>query len=175
MSLKDEIKSAVEDIFGDQWSTRAGNVVPDAEDVGLDNDAVLLNGTVLYADLSGSTIMVDSFKPHFAAEIYKAYLYCTAKVIRSEGGEIVAYDGDRVMAVFIGKTKNTSAARCGLKINWAAKNLVTPLMKKQYPETTFHIRHVVGIDTSALWVARTGVRGVTIWCGLGDRLTTPRS
>jgi class 3 adenylate cyclase len=167
MSLKDEIKSAVEGIFGDQWSTREGNVVPDADDVGLGNDAVLVNGTVLYADLSGSTNMVDRYKPHFSAEIYKAYLYSTAKVIRSEGGEIVAYDGDRVMAVFIGKSKNTSAARCGLKINWAVKNLVTPLMKNQYPNTTFALHHVVGIDTSNLWVARTGVRGANdlVWVG----------
>src|SRR5438445_9095791 len=100
MTLKDEITSSVRAIFGDQWSTREGRVVPEADDVGLGNDAILLKGTVLYADLSGSTSMVDRYKPHFSAKIYKAYLYSTAKVIRSEGGEIVAYDGDRVMAVF---------------------------------------------------------------------------
>ncbi len=91
--------------------------MPDTDDLRLGNDAVLLEGTVLYADLSGSTKMVDTCKRHFAAEVYKAYLYSTARVIGSEGGEIVAYDGDRVMAVFIGDGKNTSAVRCGLKIN----------------------------------------------------------
>src|SRR2546430_1031806 len=150
MALRDEITDRAKSIFGDQWSTRKGNVVPDAEDMGLGNEAVLLEGTVLYADLSGSTKMVDRFKAAFSAEIYKAYLYSTARVIRSEGGEIVAYDGDRVMAVFIGNTKNTSAARCGLKINWAVKDVVTPLMKNQYPKTTFSIQHVVGIDTGPL-------------------------
>ena len=111
--------------------------------------------------------MVDHYKKHFSAEVYKTYLYATAKVIRSEGGEIVAYDGDRVMAVFIGDLKNTSAVRCGLKINWVAKNLVMPLIKKQYPSTEFALRHVVGIDTSELWAARTGIRGSNdlVWVG----------
>lgn len=42
-----------------------------------------------------------------------------------------------------------------------------PLMKKQYRDTKFSIRHVVGIDSSDLWVARTGVRGANdlVWVG----------
>jgi len=37
-----------------------------------------------------------------AAEIYKTYLHCAAKIIRSEGGSITSYDGDRIMGIFIG-------------------------------------------------------------------------
>jgi class 3 adenylate cyclase len=167
MGLKDDITDRVKVIFAEQWKTREGQVVPEPANVGLSNDAVLMKGTVLYADLSGSTNMVDKHKPHFAAEVYKAYLYSTARVIRSEGGEIVAYDGDRVMAIFIGGSKNTSAARCGLNINWAAKKIVAPALKAQYPNSTFALRHVVGIDTSDLWVANTGIRGANdlVWVG----------
>jgi class 3 adenylate cyclase len=167
MTLKEEITAAVEATLADQWKTRKGRGVPVSEDLSLGNEAVVLDATVLYADLSGSTNMVDRHKKHFSAEIYKTYLYATAKVIRSEGGEIVAYDGDRVMAVFIGDLKNTSAVRCGLKINWTAKNLVMPLIKKQYPSKGFALSHVVGIDTSELWAARTGIRGSNdlVWVG----------
>ena len=77
--------------------------------------AVKLDGTVLYADLDDSTNLVDSYEPEFAAKIYKAYLSCAAKVIRSEGGEITSYDGDRIMAVYIGDSKNSSAAPIGTK------------------------------------------------------------
>lgn len=49
-------------------------------------------------------------KPHFAAEIYKSYLHCASKIIRCENGVITAFDGDRVMGIFIGDLKNTSAA-----------------------------------------------------------------
>jgi class 3 adenylate cyclase len=167
VTLKSDIETRVRSIFKDQWTTRNGTVVPDTDDIALGNDAVLLDGTVLYADLAGSTDMVDRYRRAFAAEIYKAFLYATARVIRAEGGEIVAYDGDRVMAIFLGDSKNTCAVRCGLKINWTVGSVVMPLLKKQYPDSTFKIRHVVGIDTSDLWVARTGIRGANdlVWVG----------
>jgi class 3 adenylate cyclase len=108
MPLKTELEQAVKTIFHDDlWTNREGQVVPEAKHLRLGNDAVNLAGTVLYADMSDSTKLVDGHKPHFAAEVYKAYLACAAKVIKSENGTITAYDGDRIMAVFIGKSKNT--------------------------------------------------------------------
>lgn len=167
MALYDDLNAAVRKVFADQWTTRNGQVVPEPSDVTLGNDAVNLDGTVLYADLSESTNLVDQKKAEFAAEVYKSYLHCAAKIIGSEGGAITAYDGDRVMAVFIGNSKNTSAARTALKINWAVKNIVNPLLKSQYPNTDYSVQQTVGIATSSLLVARTGVRGANdlVWVG----------
>jgi class 3 adenylate cyclase len=71
------------------------------------------------------------------------------------------------MGIFIGNQKNTSAARCGLKINYAVKSIINPSLKAQYPDVDYKINHTVGIDTSQLWVARTGVRGANdlVWVG----------
>ena len=167
MSLADEMRLKVKEILREQWTTRKGTVVPESTDLGLGNDAVEITGTVLYADLSASTALVDNYEPRFAAEVYKAYLYCAAKIIRSEGGVITAYDGDRVMAVYLGDTKNTSAARTGLKVNWAVKNIVNPLLKAQYPDKAYEVKQTIGIDTSQLFVARTGIRGANdlVWVG----------
>jgi len=167
MALGEELASAVKKIFGDTWSKREGQKVPETDDLQLGNDAITLTGTVLYADLTDSTSLVNRQKAHFAAEIYKAYLRCSAKVIRSLGGTITAYDGDRVMAVFIGDSKNSNAATCGLKINHAARNIVQPAINAQYPKSEFQLRHVVGIDTSELFIARTGIRGSNdlVWVG----------
>lgn len=167
MALKEDIEAEVKNILKDQWTTRDGSVVPESEDLALGNEAVILDGTVLYADISGSTNIVARSKPHFAAEVYKAYLHCAAKLIRSEGGIITAYDGDRIMGVFIGEYKNTSAVRCGLKIHAAVRTIINPALQVQYPETDFEVRQVVGVDTSKLWVTRTGVRGANdlVWVG----------
>jgi class 3 adenylate cyclase len=167
MSLKDDLNSKVVEIFRSRWTKRDGQVVPESDDIKLGNDAVLLNGTVLYADLDESTNLVDSYTPEFAAEIYKAYLHCVAKIITNEGGVITSYDGDRIMAVFIGDGKNTSAARTALKINWAMEHIINPAIKKQYPKDNYSISQVVGIDTSPLFVARTGIRGSNdlVWIG----------
>lgn len=167
MSLVDDYTEAVEKIFRDTWTTRNGQKVPESEDLGLGNDAVKLDGTVLYADLDESTNLVDSYNPEFAAEIYKAYLSCAAKVIRSEGGEITSYDGDRIMAVYIGSSKNSSAAESALKINYTVTKIINPLIKKHYPTTNYRVKQVVGIDSSELFIARTGIRGSNdlVWVG----------
>jgi len=166
MGLKSDLEKEVKEIFRSAWSIRDGTVVPDTPDLKLANDGVKLNATVLYADIDGSTSMVDSKTKQFAAEVYKAYLLCASRIIRSEGGDITAYDGDRVMAVFIGDGKNTSAVRCGLKIEASLIKIVNPGIKNQY-NTEFALKQVVGIDTSELLVARTGIRGANdlVWVG----------
>ena len=71
------------------------------------------------------------------------------------------------MGVFIGSTPCSDAAICALKLNWAVKNIVNPSIRAQYPQKTYSVKHVVGIDTSALRAARTGVRGGNdiVWVG----------
>ena len=166
MALKDELESHVKGVFSSRWDILKGQKVPESEDLKLGNDAVELEATVLYADLDGSTNLVDGYKPFFAAEIYKNYIYCAAKIIRSHGGVITSYDGDRIMAVYIGKNKNTSAAKTALKINWAVLNIINPEIKNQY-NNGYEVKQVVGIDTSKLTAARTGIRGSNdiVWVG----------
>ena len=111
--------------------------------------------------------MVDNYKWHFSAEIYKIYLRSAAQIIKSEGGYITAYDGDRIMAIFTGSSKNTSAVTAALKINYAVEEILRPAIKKQYPENTFILKHTIGIDTSALRASRIGVKGDNdiVWIG----------
>jgi class 3 adenylate cyclase len=167
MSLRQHLQETVHDVFFQEWTEREGRQIPEDSSVQLGNDAVKIDATVLYADMADSTHLVDNFRPFFAAEIYKSFLACAAKIIRSEGGEITAYDGDRVMAVFIGELKNTRAARTAMKIHWARREVIAPALVKQYEGTTFKLNHVVGIDTSSLFVAKTGVRGANdlVWVG----------
>ena len=167
VSLKEEIQKEVAAIFRSAWSERDGNVVPTDESLKLGNDAIKVDATVLYADMADSTTLVAGQTKTFAAEIYKTFLHSAAKIIRAEGGTITAYDGDRIMAVYIGSSKNTSAVRTGLKIHSATLDIIAPALKAQYQAQTYVPRHVVGIDTSVLLVARTGVRGANdlVWVG----------
>ncbi|MDO8473137.1 MAG: adenylate/guanylate cyclase domain-containing protein [Dehalococcoidia bacterium] len=168
MSLGDDLRSEVTQIFKQQWSVRDGRLVPDDADLKLSNDAVhFKEATVLYADMSASTELVNQNEWTFAAEVYKTFLLCAARVIRNSGGEITAYDGDRIMAVFIGDNKETAAARTALQINYCAKQIVNPAIKVQYSSSTHEVRHVVGVDMSELRVARTGIRGANdlVWVG----------
>jgi len=167
MADGNDILKEVREIFKTKWDRREGKQVPDTEDVGLANDSVVLEGTILYADLVDSTGLVAGFKDWFAAEMYKSYLVSACRIIRENGGEITAFDGDRVMAVFIGGAKNSSAAEAALKINYAVQYLINPAIKEAYPQTAYRLKQAIGIDTGQLLVARTGIRGSNdlVWVG----------
>lgn len=161
-----EILDQIKSVFATEWKIREGRQVPSDSNVQLGNDAVLIEATVLYADMAESTSLVDGFKNWFAAEIYKAYLLGACRVISNHGGQITAFDGDRVMAVFMGDSKNTSAVKSALQINYLVRQINT-LIKVTYPNTSYVLKHTVGVDTSQLFVAKTGLRNSNdlVWVG----------
>lgn len=167
MSVADDIRKNSKDAFGSQWTVRDGVVVPAASDLKLSNDAVhFKTATILYADLDASTSLVEKKKWEFAGQVYKTFLYAASRLIRSNGGTIVSYDGDRVMGVFISNRQRNDAVSCALEINYAVKNIVQAELEKNW-KTDFKIRHVIGVDTSIIRAARTGVRGDNdlVWIG----------
>ena len=167
MGISSTLNDDAMKIFKEQWSITVGRVVPETENLPLNNTGIELDATVLYADLADSTGLVVGYKATFAAEIYKTYLSTVCKVIRANGGEITAFDGDRVMAVFLGDSKNTSAAKTALQVAYVTKKILNVKLKEQYPNTTYEAAQSVGIDTSKLLVARTGIRGSNdlVWVG----------
>jgi class 3 adenylate cyclase len=55
------LATQVANIFKEAWATRAGQKVPEPSDLKLGNDAVEFDvATILYADLTGSTKLVDA-------------------------------------------------------------------------------------------------------------------
>jgi class 3 adenylate cyclase len=161
-----EIINEAKAIFKAAWQVRDGRKVPDTESLKLGNEGLKLDAAVLYADMADSTNLVSNFKAEFAAEIYKSYLMGTCRVIRNNGGEITAFDGDRVMAVFTGDYKNTEAAKTALQIYGYVHELNVGL-KECYPNTSFVVRHTVGVDSGELLVAKTGIRNSNdlVWVG----------
>src|SRR4051794_24944281 len=95
MSLSSELTEEVQKIFRETWVETKTEEVPEPKDVLLGNQAKLIeSATVLYADMDGSTDMVKTKKWEFSSEVYKAFLRCTARLIRDEeAASITAYDG----------------------------------------------------------------------------------
>jgi|GEM_PF-3611013 hypothetical protein len=54
-------------------------------------------------------------------------------------------------------------------LTYCVKEILNPLIKKQY-DTQYQARHVVGIDTSEIWIARTGIRGAPCMGWKGSEL-----
>ena len=159
MALKDELTEKVKEFARDSWGEIPnGYVVPSPETLTLGNTGSHINACVLYADLHRSTEMVDSLRDTRAAEYYKAFLHCAAKIIKDESGEITAYDGDRVMAIFMGDDHAQRSIYAAFEINFAVKTIINLAFANLYKETHRNLQHTVGIDCGQLLVAKTGVR-----------------
>jgi class 3 adenylate cyclase len=170
MTLKDDLEAEVGRLFGSVWNITNGRVVPTSDtSITFKNDGTHIQATVLYADLADSTVLVDNKPDWFAAEIYKAFLSCAGKVVLDQGGEITAYDGDRIMAVYIGADQCDRAVRSAQMINWAVINIIQPKLVEYMDirHRDYVLKHVVGVDTSQLLVAKIGVRSNSdlVWVG----------
>ena len=123
MPKQSNLNSEIRKILQEPWTVQRSRGAPRPKDLGLDNEGKTINATVLYADLDESTRMVETQEPEFAGRMYKTYLVCAARVIRSEQGNISAYDGDRIMAVYTGRRTAERAVRSALKLNYVVQNL----------------------------------------------------
>ncbi len=170
MALVDELTTDVDNILNKEWDIRDGQVVPKTEDVTLAGGAVRLNATILYADLADSTELAMNYDSRVAAKVCKSFLTCCSRIIRARGGEIRSFDGDRVMGVFVGNSKNTSAAKSALNINYVFLKIIKPKLEAKYESLkngSYKLAHCTGVDTSEVLVVRGGVRNNNdlVWIG----------
>jgi class 3 adenylate cyclase len=179
MAMSDDLTNDVQGIITTAWDKRDGRKIPETEEVALAGGAVEIDATFLYADLADSSKMAKELDRRIAAKIIKSFLYCSSKLINSRGGKIVSFDGDRVMGVFYGDSKNSSSAKCALNIKWAV-DLIREKFELNYEsvrDASFKIRHGVGVDTGTVLAVRGGVRGANdlIWIGRPPNLAAKMS
>jgi adenylate cyclase len=179
MALKDDLINETDKIVRGRWERRDGSVVPDTVDVGLGNEGVDLKATFLYADLADSTELAY-YNQTIASEVVKAYLMGTTRIIRSFGGEIRSFDGDRVMGIFFDGAKNTNAVKAGLQVNYFFTQILKPAFARVYADTfpsKFNLTQTVGIDTGKVLAVRTGIRNNNdlVWVGRAPNIAAKLS
>lgn len=171
MPLSSDLQADVDNVLNTQWNIRDGRVVPATTDVALSGGAVRLDATYLYADLANSSLMAKTFDPRVTAKILKSFLSTATRLIRFHGGSVVSFDGDRILGIFIGGSKNTNAAKCGLQINWVVEKVIKPQFTEKYPSTVgiapFSIAHGVGIDSGEVLIVRAGARDANDLISIG--------
>lgn len=164
------LKDRVDTLFSTTFEERDGRVVPSTVDVALKNGAVKIDAAFLYADLAGSATLAKLCPWGTTAKIIRAFLDCATRLILKHGGHIRSFDGDRVMGVFIGESKNSSASICGREIHRAVRRIIQPAATKKFDSIKnngIEIRACAGIDVGEVRAVRSGVRDNNdlIWIG----------
>ncbi|MEX1014916.1 MAG: adenylate/guanylate cyclase domain-containing protein [Candidatus Paceibacterota bacterium] len=170
MALFDDLSSDVQKTIDSQWNKRTGQKIPSTEDITLSGGAVELDATYLYSDLANSSKIAKVLDQRIAAKILKSFLSSTCRLIRHHDGSVISFDGDRLLGVFYGTSKNTSAAKCALQIKYAVTKIIRPKFESKYDsvkKADFNISHGTGIDTGKVLIVRAGARGANDLISIG--------
>lgn len=178
--MRDDIQNEISGILSQPWNIRQGTVVPSEDKVSFTGNVVKLEGTVLYADMRESSKLVDDVNQRVAGKVYQAYLRSIARLISNMGGTITAYDGDRIMGIFLGDDKNTTSGKCALQINFVVSQILSPMLTDHFKTLNrngFRISHCVGIDTGSFLAVKAGQRVANdiVWIGKPPNLAAKLS
>lgn len=160
MALKDEITKGVTDVLAATWDIRDGTVVPTTDTVKLKDGAVKVEATYLYADLAGSSTLAQKIKKEVTGKIIRSYLNAASKIINNYDGGIRSFDGDRVMAIFMGKNPNTRAVRAAMGINWAVHEIIKTKIETKWKDLAdnYTMSHGIAVANGDALIVRGGVR-----------------
>lgn len=183
MTLKADVDQAVDELTKTWSTTQWGGTrkdVPAPDGMGY-SDGKLVNATFLYADMANSSGLVAATKDkEVVASVVSAFLKTCVRIIRSHDGHIRSFDGDRVMGVFSGPSKETRAAVAALQIHYAVKFLLDPKIQSSFADIKaagWHLSHASGIATSPTLMVRSGIRNNSdlVSIGVGPNLAAKLS
>lgn len=166
MSLLDDVKKQIENTVGTSMAITerpAGSTdtsIPEASDLRYSSGRTV-TATYLYTDMHGSSTLAAVASHEEAARVLRAYLNVSTKIIRSFDGHIRSFDGDRVMGIFAGSSKEDRAVKAAMRIKWATEKHVTPAIHDQIPSLKSHgwsLKQSSGIATGKTLLARAGFR-----------------
>ena len=143
-------------------SVRTSSQVPKTQQVSLEkNEGVEVTATYVYADMVGSSALAQmAYKP-VTAKIIRSYINGASSILREFGGDIKSFDGDRVMAIFIGEDMETRAVRAALAVNWLVDQELSAKIAQTWTDiaSSWRLKHSIGIDRGDAVITRGGVRG----------------
>ncbi|MEC3914773.1 adenylate/guanylate cyclase domain-containing protein [Nocardia sp. CDC160] len=124
--------------------------------------------SVLMADLSGFTPFAERTDPALVVQMLNTYYGAIVPVILEEGGVVVQFVGDAVMAVFNAPTPQPDhalrAARAGLRLQQAVAHIAAG--RPDWP------RFRVGVNTGPALVGNIGAAQMRNYTAIGDTTNT---
>lgn len=168
MALLDDLNGKVDAYAKQPYEIEDTTIVPDTDNSKLTfgNKGLTCEYAFLFMDIRKSSQLHETYGFTKAAKIYKSFHDINVRVIEENSGFVRAFDGDRVMGVFVGGTKNSNAVKAAMQIQWAIRNILNPKLGAS-------IRCGGGIDYGKILVTKVGKgrdknNNDLIWIGKAD-------
>lgn len=173
MSLLEEVTTDVDNYLAGTYDVTKPQDVPESDEVPLGKKAMEFEATALFVDVRQSTDVTDSFRRQTAAKMTKAYFSGAVRIINRNGGAVRSFNGDGMLAFFIGGTRTSPSVKSAMQIDWFVTELLRPKFEKYFENNksalgkalTFEVG--CGIDDGWIYAVKVGIRGGHERCRLG--------
>jgi adenylate cyclase len=168
MALLEELNGKIDDCVRQPYEIEEISIVPDTDNSKLTfgNKGLTCEYAFLFIDIRKSSQLHELYGFTKAAKIYQSFHDINVRVIEENSGSVRAFDGDRVMGVFVGASKNSNAVKAAMQIQWAIRNILNPKLGTK-------ITCGGGIDYGKILVSKIGKgrnknNNDLVWIGKAD-------
>jgi adenylate cyclase len=165
MALLEEVTSDVENYLVGTYDVSKPQDVPGNDEVPLGKKAMEFEATALFVDVRQSTDITDSFRRQTAAKTMKAYFSGAVRIINRNGGAVRSFNGDGMLAFFMGGTRTSPAVKSALQIDWFVTELLRPKFEKYFENNKSALGKALnfevgcGIDDGWIYAVKVGIKG----------------
>jgi class 3 adenylate cyclase len=168
MALLEELNGKIDAYVKQLYEIEETTIVPDTDTAKLTfgNKGLTCEYAFLFMDIRKSSQLHEQYGFTKAAKIYQSFHDINVRVIEENSGSVRAFDGDRVMGVFVGASKNSNAVKAAMQIQWAIRNILNPKLETK-------ITCGGGIDYGKILVTKIGKgrnknNNDLVWIGKAD-------
>lgn len=158
MTLKTDLSNEINKILSYNMQITSTNKVPNKNDLAYAEAAFSLNTAVLFADVRGSSLLVNEHRRATAAKVLNAFLNCALRIVRLNSGEVRSFNGDSILAIFEPVPQCCmNATKAAMQLNWAIETLLRPAIRRQRYISRFDVG--IGISSGNILCTKVGIRG----------------
>lgn len=149
-------RSRIGQVLEDEYEIIETDTVPEIPDLPFRNRAGLIETSVLFVDLRGSSDLTEGHRRSTVAKIHKGFLNEMVQAARYWTGKIRGFAGDRLMVLFDADERPANnAVDTAITMQTIVKYILSPRLKKRYEE---EISCGIGIDFGKMLVAKVGMK-----------------
>lgn len=156
MATNQEALGKIEQYLKESYTRSSTSSIPKKEDLTFGNTVKNIDHVkILYIDMRKSRKILTDSTTFWSVKIHKAFLLATTHCIEKANGHLRSFNGDGVLAFFIGENAASRAVKAAMEIKGFVIEINKTLVKNEINKIDFGI----GIAQGSIVVAKSGKSG----------------
>jgi class 3 adenylate cyclase len=174
VTFGEQLNENVARFLGGDYETFKPQGVPTPEKLPMaESKAARFEAAMLFVDIRQSSAITESFRLQTAAKMIRAYCDGSVRIIHFNQGSVRSFNGDGMLAVFIGDRKANNAVKAAMNLAWFAQEVLRPKFQRYFRRNSAAravaggFRIGCGVDVGELFAVRVGIGGTNdiAWVG----------